>query len=534
MAFRNAQTLHKLQTMNIGQCEFGTLKFVEDRYSELVETTSTNEEILGSKIRTQCYQKLKDQITRISKVNTSLLSQLSSWQKSLLREQKNFHKAEQLFNKKKANLSRNVFDNYNKAVSAYINFRSKYDSSTSTLLDQLEQTECDRSQMLHRILKLYLEIRQVMVQQSLRNIDTISKHIANIDSHSDTMIFVEKYRSNKRRQPLPEFQFHPNDERKHVVSNSKKSQPHKENENKRNDLINKDEKKDIDVDQNMSNSKTSPVGTNTTKPVNKDSDSAQLVKFKKTIDDLQNEKKHLCETLATTENEKKELERILTDALKQNDFLCSESMKLKEEVLRLKETNNHLLKQEKDKIEEKKEETVALNDKIVFLNQKMNHFVNEYNHKTLLEMYEIDPNSLNVTQQLETLELTSRTFVKALQDISAQIKSLKLPNIMKFEQWDVNKIIVWIQTLDNGKYSKYCEVLRRGFVDDGIDTGEDLLAINEQKDLRNAPFEIKSLPDRKALIAHFQSLPILKQQLIAENQNVNDVDEEGAVTPYVK
>ena len=217
---------------------------------------SKNEEILGSKIRTQCYQKLSDQIHRIQRVNTKLLSDLGHWQKSLEREQKKLRKAKQLYDDKKrqclavekalslekdhlssvkGNASqmskapqiesnimslqqkakgmqsqhREQLDHYIKAVSVYRGFRLKYDSATSTVLDQLEQTEVDRSQMLHRVLKLYLEIQQVMVQQSLRNIDTISKHIANIDAHSDNMVFVEKYRSNQKRPPLPDPKFHP-------------------------------------------------------------------------------------------------------------------------------------------------------------------------------------------------------------------------------------------------------------------------------------------------------------------------------------
>ena len=36
MSFRNASTMHKLTTMNISQSEFGTLKFVQDRYCELI------------------------------------------------------------------------------------------------------------------------------------------------------------------------------------------------------------------------------------------------------------------------------------------------------------------------------------------------------------------------------------------------------------------------------------------------------------------------------------------------------------------
>merc|ERR1712176_626222 len=43
-------------------------------------------------------------------------------------------------------------------------------------------------------------------------IDTISKHIANIDAHSDNMLFVEKYRSKLKKPPLPDPKFHPDDE----------------------------------------------------------------------------------------------------------------------------------------------------------------------------------------------------------------------------------------------------------------------------------------------------------------------------------
>eukprot|EP00485_Elphidium_margaritaceum_P004995 CAMPEP_0202691800 /NCGR_PEP_ID=MMETSP1385-20130828/6409_1 /ASSEMBLY_ACC=CAM_ASM_000861 /TAXON_ID=933848 /ORGANISM="Elphidium margaritaceum" /LENGTH=670 /DNA_ID=CAMNT_0049347253 /DNA_START=38 /DNA_END=2050 /DNA_ORIENTATION=- len=264
-SFTNAKTTHKLQAMNIGEAEFGTLKFVEERYGELIETMSKNEEILGSKIRTQCYQKLSDQITRITRVNTKLLGDLASWQKSLEREQKKLRKAKQSYDEKKkqtlavhkalqqekehltamkdspsqssnkipqveANVmalqqkyksmqtqSREQLEQYIKAVAIYRGFRLNYDSSTSVLLDQMEQTECDRAQMVHRVLKLYLEIQQVMVQQSLRNIDTISKHIANIDANSDNMVFVEKYRSNQKKPPLPDPKFHPDDDHDNVT-----------------------------------------------------------------------------------------------------------------------------------------------------------------------------------------------------------------------------------------------------------------------------------------------------------------------------
>ena len=139
---------------------------------------SKNEEILGSKVRTQCYQTLNDQINRIQKVNNKLLSDLNGWQKSLEREQKKLRKAKQSYDEKKkqclaviktlkmekehlnevkatnnlnklpqieSNImslqqkckhmqsqSREQLDNYIRAVSLYRGFRIKYDAQTST------------------------------------------------------------------------------------------------------------------------------------------------------------------------------------------------------------------------------------------------------------------------------------------------------------------------------------------------------------------------------------------------------------------
>eukprot|EP01084_Bolivina_argentea_P194171 333124_1 len=192
MSFINAQTLHKLQMMNIGQSEFGTLKFIIDRYSELIETSSKNAEILGSKIRTPCYQKLSDEINRISNQNTKLLSDLQQWQKSMDKEEKKLSSAKWWYNPES--------EKYIQAVSVCDEFRLKYNAARSKVLDELEQTEYDRAQMLHRILKLYVEIHEVSLTQSLQNVGTIKGHIANIDANADNVIFVKKHRM------IPEIQ----------------------------------------------------------------------------------------------------------------------------------------------------------------------------------------------------------------------------------------------------------------------------------------------------------------------------------------
>jgi len=105
MSFGDSKTLHKLSSIKLGETEFGTLKFVTDRFTELIEITSKNEEILGSKLRTQCFQKLNDHISRLQRINTKLLNDLSTWHKSLEKEQKKLNKARELYEEKKKQIA---------------------------------------------------------------------------------------------------------------------------------------------------------------------------------------------------------------------------------------------------------------------------------------------------------------------------------------------------------------------------------------------------------------------------------------------
>ncbi len=71
--------------------------------------------------------------------------------------------------------SRDALDNYLKAVSHYRGFRLRFDSITSNLLDQLQNTEKERTKMVHRLLNVCWEIQTVMVRQSLKNIERLLK-----------------------------------------------------------------------------------------------------------------------------------------------------------------------------------------------------------------------------------------------------------------------------------------------------------------------------------------------------------------------
>ena len=74
---------------------------------------------------------------------------------------------------------------------------------------------------------------------------------------------------------------------------------------------------------------------------------------------------------------------------------------------------------------------------------------------------------------------------------------------------------------ENGRFVKYLDILRSGFLNDGIDSGE-LLTELTRNDLRVQPFNIESFRDRKDLEKYFKSLANHKQN-----------DKEGVFTEYI-
>ena len=94
-----------------------------------------------------------------------------------------------------------------------------------------------------------------------------------------------------------------------------------------------------------------------------------------------------------------------------------------------------------------------------------------------------------------------------------------MPDVSIYKEWSIDTVITWIKSLDGGKYSKYCDILRQGFISDGIPFSE--LPNLEHADLRMEPFKITSFADGDSLIHHFKSLQIYIPHTDA------DIDEEG-------
>ena len=91
-----------------------------------------------------------------------------------------------------------------------------------------------------------------------------------------------------------------------------------------------------------------------------------------------------------------------------------------------------------------------------------------------------------------------------LNDMKCYMIMLNKPDIGKYQEWDIEICMKWIQLLDNGRFIKYIDVLRNGFMSDGVKCK--LLPEMTASDLRNEPFGIKDFQDRTDLIKYFKSL----------------------------
>merc|ERR1712228_422819 len=127
----------------------------------------------------------------------------------------------------------------------------------------------------------------------------------------------------------------------------------------------------------------------------------------------------------------------------------------------------------------------------------MSDFAIKYDENTLCKMYENDPKSLDIEQNIINTELSAKWLNTQLSEIKRFCISVTRPHLIEYKQWNINTTMAWIQSLDNGYFIKYCDILRRAFESDGI-TAADLPYIG-QSDLATTPFDIRSFKDRKCL-----------------------------------
>eukprot|EP01084_Bolivina_argentea_P151192 263919_1 len=75
----------------------------------------------------------------------------------------------------------------------------------------------------------------------------------------------------------------------------------------------------------------------------------------------------------------------------------------------------------------------------------------------------------------------------------------------EYKTWNLQQIMTWIMSLDNGKFLKFHTNLLKGFKESKILSG-DILPDLDKQDLSGDPFNITNLPIKLDLIKHFKSL----------------------------
>ena len=111
------------------------------------------------------------------------------------------------------------------------------------------------------------------------------------------------------------------------------------------------------------------------------------------------------------------------------------------------------------------------------------------------------------------------------------IKELKMKTIdeTQYQSWDHEQILMWIMSLENGRYKQYHDKLKHE-LESGQVTGDDLNGMNELNDMKELGITIWK--DKKALLSSIKQLQITNKKINNNNNNQNNIN-EGAPTAYI-
>lgn len=119
------------------------------------------------------------------------------------------------------------------------------------------------------------------------------------------------------------------------------------------------------------------------------------------------------------------------------------------------------------------------------------------------DLLKISNNIVLYHSKRKEISLLLNTLDENMIKIEKENKAHINPDASNYESWTVNDIIMWVISLDNGRFRKYCEKLKDSFVKNEL-KGGDLPDISRQ-DL-DISFGIKSFSDRVALEKHLRGL----------------------------
>ena len=149
---------------------------------------------------------------------------------------------------------------------------------------------------------------------------------------------------------------------------------------------------------------------------------------------------------------------------------------------------------------------VSLKEDLNGLKGKLIDFGKKYTEKEISNMYNKDKNSILVEKEIDALEVKMKNTLDQLKRMKTQISKLKVSggvDVSKYESWSIDEMVEWICSLDNGKFKKYADKIRKGFTQNEI-SGAHMTAMGSL-DIQEV-CGITHWKDRKDLASHFSSL----------------------------
>eukprot|EP01084_Bolivina_argentea_P015050 28150_1 len=196
-----------------------------------------------------------------------------------------------------------------------------------------------------------------------------------------------------------------------------------------------------------------------------------------------------------------------------------------------------LSRQENEEKNNTKEQ--GMNKIMKCLNEQIKLIKEKYNKQSLNELMIKEPqqliqqnSALNMEinsndKCIENMIITLKSLNKYMNDIKAHIKQISVPNVKDYKNWSLEQIMLWIMSLDNGKFLDQQQKLKNGFEKSGINVGAVLPELT-RSDLSSSPFNIDNFMVKKALVEHFKSLQNQPIAMINNYQN-----EEGTETAFL-
>eukprot|EP01084_Bolivina_argentea_P264608 448262_1 len=260
-------------------------------------------------------------------------------------------------------------------------------------------------------------------------------------------------------------------------------------------------------------------------------------------------KKTLNETTQTLSKLKRDNEILRNnrdDIQKINLKQQNEINELKKQIetihYKLDETTQANLRQREtilDLQEQKVDNETCLSKVLKDLNTEIEDFTQNYNEKKLQQMFDNSPTELRRNESkfnqtmneynnnTENIILLSKSFIKYINNMQLFVNKISIPNVKEYKTWNLEQIMGWIVSLDDGEYEQYKEQLYEGFIKSRILNG-DLLPELTRGDLSNPPFNMNEFVVKRNLERHFKSLVHSNMIRCLNNDN------EGVQTKYIE